>query len=642
MTKNKKIKKSISNTTSSDRTIKQLGISPKLINDSNFLTLLHQFINAIPLLIVVIHPKDYSIVLVNNHLSHSLQLPVEQLIGKNFLDFLPPGEIRTRRKTYADKTIQNKKSINLIDKRGNKYFDSKTIPVLDSDGNVIYAIAIMQDITKRKDAQKTLADKEQLFSSMIQTSHDIIYITTKEGNIVYQSPSAKKTLGHSTKRIGRSILEHVHPEDLTRAKKFVKEVVSTPGVSKKIVVRVKGANGEYHYLEGIANNQLHNDSINGVIINSRDISERVHAQKRLEETVHYLDNILKNSKEIIFVINNQKKITIWNQSAERITGFSSKTVVGRLIDELPFITNKGELTECVDHLFSKKKRKIQQIILHSKNGEITVLKPSISIVSDNDKQVSDIIFICNDITNKFQIHETLIPGLSYLLNSEDNEELKNLSTRLLLEGKSELFITRKPFKIKSQFHDSSNIQFCFFSSLKDEEHETIQDLKDLKNQIIRFVKQHKNSVVFIDRIDYLMNKYEFLHLSTALYEINDYIKQYKSLLIVRVNIKQLDEKQYSTFKEEFIELSQSDIQDIHLDESHFEILKFINREHEWNKTVNQNKIVKEFQISKLTAKKRINELLDKQLLYSKRKGRSKQLYLTKKGSTLLTKRNKQS
>ena len=618
--------------------IKKFGISQNLVEDTNFLTFLNQFINSIPFLIVVIHPKDYSIVLANNHLASSLNVSVGKLIGKNFLDLLPPGEIRQRRKTYADKTIQDKKSINLIDKRGNKYFDSKTIPVTDSEGNVIYAIAIMQDVTKKKDAQKSLADKEQLFSSMIQISQDFTYITTKNGKIIYQSPSVKKILGYTKNRIGKSILEHVHPDDFSFAKDFVEEVVSKPGISKKIVVRVKDKNNKYHFLEGIANNQLHNESINGIIINSRDITKRVLAQKKLMETVTYLDNILKNSKEIIFVVNNQKKITLWNKSAERITEYTSKLIKNKKINELNFIKNYKDFIECIDQLISNKNRKLTQLIIQSKNGTMHVLKPSISVIKDENDAVSDIIFICNDITDKFQFHQTLIPGLSYLLSSENNEELINLSNRLIMEGKQELFITRKPLKIKSRLVDLSNIHIRLFSSLKDEKFQHIQDLEDLKNQVIEFVKNNKDSAVFIDRIDYLLNINEFEKLSTVLYQINDYIKKYESMLFIRLNQKQLDERQYLTFEEEFYVLSPSKIKNIHLEESHFNILKFIYREHEWNKTVNQNKIVKEFKISKLTAKRRINELLDKQLLYSKRKGRSKQLYLTKRGTTILQKR----
>lgn len=618
--------------------IKKCGISPNLVSDANFLTFLKQFINSIPLLIVVIHPKDYSIVLTNKHLANSLNTSVEKLIGKNFLDFLPPGEIRQRRKTYADKTIQNKKSINLIDKRGDKYFDSKTIPVLDSKGDVIYAIAIMQDVTKKKDAQKSLADKEQLFSSLIQNSQDLTYITTNEGNIIYQSPSVKKILGYRETRIGKSILEHIHPDDFALAKKLIEDVVSKPGISKKIVVRVKDKNGEYHYLEGIANNQLHNDSIKGIIINSRDITERVLAQKKQMETVTYLNDILENSKEIIFVINSQKKITLWNKSAERITGYKSKLLKNKNIEELNFIKNYTDLLDFIDNIKSNKNNKLRQILLQPENGSIHVLKPSISVVKDENDDVSDIIFICNDITNKFQFHQTLIPGFSYLINSEDNDELTNLSNRLLLEGKKELFITRKPIKIKSNVVNSSKIHICLFSSLKDGEFQYIENLENLKKQIVEFIKNNHDSVVFIDRIDYLLNMYEFQKVSSILYQINDYIKKYGSMLFIRLNPKQLNEKQYSTFKEEFYVLSPSRIQNIHLEENHFDILKFIYREHEWNKTVNQNKIVKEFKISKLTAKRRINELLNKQLLYLKRKGRSKQLFLTKNGMMLLQKR----
>lgn len=166
----------------------------------------------------------------NKHLAKSLNVSVEQLIGKNFLDFLPPGEIRDRRKSYADKTIQNKKPTKLIDKRGNHYFDSYTFPVFDESGEVIYAIAIMEEITEKKDLEKTLADKEQLFSSIIQHSKDLYYIVNEDGNIIYFSPSSKKILAFSEDRIGSSIFKYLHPDDVEYAKDFFNDVKSKQGI----------------------------------------------------------------------------------------------------------------------------------------------------------------------------------------------------------------------------------------------------------------------------------------------------------------------------------------------------------------------------------------------------------------------------
>jgi len=79
------------------------------------------------------------------------------------------------------------------------------------------------------------------------------------------------------------------------------------------------------------------------------------------------------------------------------------------------------------------------------------------------------------------------------------------------------------------------------------------------------------------------------------------------------------------------------LDEVYLDATLFEILSYVHAENGWNKIVNQNKIVRKFNISKLTAQKRISALLDENLLISKSKGRSKHLFITKKGTELIEK-----
>jgi len=56
--------------------------------------------------------------------------------------------------------------------------------------------------------------------------------------------------------------------------------------------------------------------------------------------------------------------------------------------------------------------------------------------------------------------------------------------------------------------------------------------------------------------------------------------------------------------------------------------------------VNQDKILKRFTISKVTVQKRIAALLEDALVVSRHEGRSKHLYITKKGKELVEKKEK--
>jgi response regulator of citrate/malate metabolism len=145
-------------------------------------------------------------------------------------------------------------------------------------------------------------------------------------------------------------------------------------------------------------------------------------------------------------------------------------------------------------------------------------------------------------------------------------------------------------------------------------------------------------IIFLDRIDYLIARYTFDELLKTLYKINDLVRKYKSLMIVRINSNFLNENHLSLFYEEFEIMPSEKISDIILSDDLIEIIKYINNKNNLNINVTFGEIGKEFNISKVTVKKRIEYLISKMLIYSKKIGKTKLLYLTEKGKKLTLRR----
>ena len=67
------------------------------------------------------------------------------------------------------------------------------------------------------------------------------------------------------------------------------------------------------------------------------------------------------------------------------------------------------------------------------------------------------------------------------------------------------------------------------------------------------------------------------------------------------------------------------------------ILRYVWQQNTKNILVIQRDICTHFKISKITAQKRIEDLLNKELVITKKQGRSKYFYATDKGKELLQK-----
>jgi diguanylate cyclase (GGDEF)-like protein/PAS domain S-box-containing protein len=82
--------------------------------------------------------------------------------------------------------------------------------------------------------------------------------------------------GQVTKSYDSSLL---HPDDVTRARRFLAEMVRRPGNTPAVELRARHRDGSWRYLEVVGNNLLDDPSVGSIVFSARDVSER----KCLEE-----------------------------------------------------------------------------------------------------------------------------------------------------------------------------------------------------------------------------------------------------------------------------------------------------------------------------------------------------------------------
>jgi PAS domain S-box-containing protein len=156
---------------------------------------------------------------------------------------------------------------------------ASTAPLRDEDGAVTGALLVLANVTERRRAQQALQESEQRFRALVQTGSDIITIVDATGELRYVSPAVERVLGYrEDDLLGRNILEFVHPDDQARAIDALGEVLRQPGVHAPSEYRVRHVDGSWRDIEATASNLLEEPAIRGVVLTSRDVTER----KRLE------------------------------------------------------------------------------------------------------------------------------------------------------------------------------------------------------------------------------------------------------------------------------------------------------------------------------------------------------------------------
>ena len=144
--------------------------------------------------------------------------------------------------------------------------------------------ATVRDITARKRAEEALRRSEERFRSLVRYASDIIVILDGSGEILYESPAVERVLGFTAQdRVGTNAFDHLHPEDREPVARRFAELAGEPGGRISAEYRTRTKAGDWRHFEAIGANLLEDPVIRGIVVNSRDVTERRRTERAMEE-----------------------------------------------------------------------------------------------------------------------------------------------------------------------------------------------------------------------------------------------------------------------------------------------------------------------------------------------------------------------
>ena len=158
--------------------------------------------------------------------------------------------------------------------------------LVKSETDSRYLSRALRYAIERAGFQAELVNREQQFRALIERAHDIVVLLGLDGSIRYQSPATERVLGYSPEElVGANVLEIVHPDDRERAAGILADwphEEQSPDPLAPFKVRHK--DGTWRVMEAAGRSVDSTDPMQGMILNARDVTERVRAQEKLLET----------------------------------------------------------------------------------------------------------------------------------------------------------------------------------------------------------------------------------------------------------------------------------------------------------------------------------------------------------------------
>ena len=176
-----------------------------------------------------------------------------------------------------------------------------------------------------------------LHRKLVQESSDVATIIDSDGTITYVSPSVTRTLGYEPEDlVGEVGYEYQHPDDRDAVADGIETIQTNPDDTEIIETRFRHADGSWCWIEATLQNRFDDPDINGILVNSRDITQRKQQEHQYQELAEEYKTLLETVEDSIFFITVESGDTEFvfrferlNRGYEDQTGITTDEVRGK-------------------------------------------------------------------------------------------------------------------------------------------------------------------------------------------------------------------------------------------------------------------------------------------------------------------------
>ncbi len=258
----------------------------------------------------------------------------EEVVGEPFETFLTADSTERFQSLFREcKTNEEGRGVDfeLVHADGHRVVVSLAGQIeCDDSGAFVRAHCQCYDVTERRQREREL----ERYEALVENSTDIPTVIDTDGRITYVSPTVQRVLGHEPEELtGEVASEFVHPDDHETMTEALESVQAEPSEAHTVELRFRRADGSWGWIEARMRSLLDDDVIDGIIVNTREVTERKERERELDEQRQKYSTLVEQSHEGVVIVQ-EKEFKFVNQAMTELTGQEKTSLLGRPFYEI--------------------------------------------------------------------------------------------------------------------------------------------------------------------------------------------------------------------------------------------------------------------------------------------------------------------
>jgi len=345
----------------------------------------------------------------------------EEIIGKPITTLIPPNrleeEAQILERLRRGKPVERLETIRMA-KSGRCIPVSLSIsPIKDGAGRVIGASKIVHDISEMVAARDELAREKELLATTLTSIGDGVIVTDAQGQVTFVNKETERLTGWTNREaagqplptVFRILNEHTRHLVENPVEKVLRHGNVVGLANHTVLLHKEGI--EFPIDDSAAPIRRAGGPVLGVVLVFRDVTER----KRAEAESAHLAAIVASSTDAILSKTLTGIITTWNDSAQRMFGYTPEEIIGQPILRLIPPDRQPEEEQILARLRAGERVEHFETVRVTKEGRLLDVSLTISPIKDPAGVIIGASKIVRDITERKLVEAALAKAQAELI-----------------------------------------------------------------------------------------------------------------------------------------------------------------------------------------------------------------------------------